>query len=90
MSAAPRIDDNPKVIVLDSGALITGAKIDNFGADVQYWTIPEVIEEIKDRKTRHILESFPYEIKTRAISGECFKAGESRSSEAMTYPSSWK
>lgn len=63
----------PKTIVLDSGAFITGAKIDRFGPEVRYYTIPEVLAEIKDEKTKRVVETFPYKIEQRQVSAESMR-----------------
>jgi len=62
------------VLVLDSGAFITGAKLDRFGPDVKYVTVPSVITEIRDEKTRHNLASFPFPIEQRSVSPEAMAA----------------
>lgn len=63
-----------RVLVLDSGAFITGAKIDSFGPDTLYVTIPDVINELRDKKTRHILDTFPFPLEQRAVTSEAYKA----------------
>lgn len=41
-----------------------------------FWTIPEVVSEIRDKKARHHLESLPFELKLREPSDEAMKFGE--------------
>ena len=43
-----------------------------------FWTVPEVISEIRDKKARHHLESLPFELKLREPSSEAMKFGEAR------------
>lgn len=42
-----------------------------------FWTIPEVVAEIRDKKARQHLESLPFELKLREPSDEAMKFGES-------------
>ena len=65
------------VLVLDSGAFITGAKLDRFGPDVRYVTVKGVLDEIKDDAGRRNLETFPYKIETRQVTAESMQAGQS-------------
>ena len=64
------------VLVLDSGAFITGAKLDRFGPDVRYVTVKGVLDEIKDDAGRRNLEIFPYKIETRQVTAESMQAGQ--------------
>lgn len=41
-----------------------------------FWTVPEVVSEIRDKKARHHLESLPFELKLREPSDEAMKFGE--------------
>lgn len=68
------IDSPPSFLVLDSGAFIAGQNLERFGPNTRYFTIPDVLIEIKDAVTRHILDSFPYKIETRVISADAMKA----------------
>jgi hypothetical protein len=56
-----------KHLVLDSGAFISGSKLDHFGPHTAYITTPRVLAEIRDKQTREILANFPYEITTRSV-----------------------
>jgi len=49
-------------VVLDTAAFIRGAKIDSFGADCEYYTIPEVVSEIRDEESRERFRNFPFKI----------------------------
>ncbi|KAK8795719.1 hypothetical protein WA158_000375 [Blastocystis sp. Blastoise] len=60
------------IIVIDSAAFIKGAKIDNVGKE--FYSIKEVMEEIKDKQSRGLLERFPYEIKLKEPSDESIMA----------------
>ncbi len=61
-------------LILDSGAFISGAKLDRFGPDTVYLTTPRVKAELRDAATRAAVEAFPYEIKTRQVSEAAYKA----------------
>lgn len=43
-----------------------------------FWTVPEVVAEIRDKKARHNLDTLPFELKLREPSDEAMKFGESR------------
>jgi RNA-binding protein NOB1 len=70
-AALEAVNDQP-CLVIDSGAIISGFKLDKYGPDAQYVTIPEVLAEIKDKKARHFLDTFPYELRQRAVSEKAF------------------
>jgi len=67
--------DDCKHLVIDSGALIANAKLDRFGPDVHYWTIREVVDEVRDENARRFLDTFPYKIQTTDVSDESLAAG---------------
>lgn len=60
-------------LVIDSGAFISGIRFEKFGNE--YYTIPQVIEEVKDPKARAFMESLSIDIKTRNPSKEAYDAG---------------
>eukprot|EP00904_Undaria_pinnatifida_P011144 jgi/Undpi1/715/HiC_scaffold_10.g04179.m1 len=60
-------------LVIDSGAIIKGAGMTLASAAENFWTIPEVVSEIRDKKARHHLESLPFELKLREPSDEAMK-----------------
>ena len=62
-------------LVLDSGAFIAGTKLDRFGPDAKYYTIPEVVAEIKDEASKRLLETFPYHLEQqRQVSAAAIQA----------------
>ena len=63
------------ILVLDSGAIIKGVRVERLGTE--FWTIAEVIEEIRDQRARDYLQTFPYEIKTTEPDPRDMKAGTS-------------
>jgi len=67
--------DKLRYVILDSGAIITGAKLDRLGPNVQYVTISEVLTEIKDKASRMRLQAFPYKIETKVVSEEAMRFG---------------
>jgi RNA-binding protein NOB1 len=58
-----------KYLVVDSGPLIKGARLDSIQADA-YITVPEVIHEIRDPTARARLERLPFEIVIKEPSDE--------------------
>lgn len=49
-------------LVLDSGAFIMGANLTLYGPNCEYYTLDEVIAELKDENARHNFNTFPYPI----------------------------
>lgn len=78
---APAAQTN-STAVIDANAIIAGMRMDGFAQ--QLCTIPEVLQEIRDRKSREILENFPHNIKTIHPTEESIKAGASRSSYSVS------
>jgi rRNA maturation endonuclease Nob1 len=65
-------------VVLDSGALIgcaTTSLVSSIGSQCRVWTIPEVLEEIKDAKSRQALDALPFKLLLRTIEPEALRAG---------------
>lgn len=56
--------------MIDSGAVIHGGAAQLFSSANQFWTVPEVLAEIRDKKARHLLDTLPYEIKLKTPSEE--------------------
>ena len=54
-----------KKVVLDSGAIILGGRIERLGDE--FWTIQEVLSEIKDENARLTLNSLPFELHVREV-----------------------
>jgi RNA-binding protein NOB1 len=54
-----------KRVVLDSGAIILGGRIERLGDE--FWTIPEVTAEIKDENARMTLSSLPFELHFKEV-----------------------
>jgi rRNA maturation endonuclease Nob1 len=61
-------------LVLDSGAIIRGHGFSFKNVAKKIYSIPEVIAEIRDSKSRLMLESLPYEIELRQPSDASMKA----------------
>ncbi|KAK9915522.1 hypothetical protein WJX75_000206 [Coccomyxa subellipsoidea] len=68
---APAAQTN-STAVIDANAIIAGMRMDGFAQ--QLCTIPEVLQEIRDRKSREILENFAHNIKTIHPTEESIKA----------------
>ncbi|CAM9780980.1 unnamed protein product, partial [Scytosiphon promiscuus] len=74
--AAPKAAvENEKLthLVIDSGAIIKGAGMTLSSAAENFWTVPEVVAEIRDKKARHHLQALPFELKLREPSDEAMK-----------------
>ena len=67
-----------KYLVVDSGPLIKGVRLERFGAE-RYVTVPEVLGELRDSQARALLESLPFDLELREPSDEAMKAGALRS-----------
>ena len=61
-----------KHLIVDSGAIIKAERLEHVAE--QYWTVQEVIDEIRDSKSKHVLNTLPYELKIRKPSAECMNA----------------
>ena len=71
LSFCPKKEHKIKNLILDSGAIISGSDIWRFGDN--FYTVPEVIDEIKDSKSKAVLKNFPFEIKIRSPTPEALK-----------------
>ena len=58
-----------KYLVVDSGPLIKGVRLERFGAE-RYVTVPEVLGELRDSQARALLESLPFDLELREPSDE--------------------
>lgn len=59
--------------VIDANAIIAGMRMD--GIAEHLCTIPEVLQEVKDQKSREFLETFPHNIRSSQPTEESVKAG---------------
>ena len=61
-------------VVLDSGAIINGQaySLSKYGKSI--CTVEEVIKEIRDSKSRHLLEVLPYQLEVMSPSNEAMKS----------------
>ena len=67
-------DVNLKHLVIDAGAIINGQGYSYFNRSEKFWTVVEVLNEIRDGKSRALLASLPFEIQVRAPSDTAMKA----------------
>ncbi|KAJ0402874.1 hypothetical protein P43SY_000488 [Pythium insidiosum] len=73
--AAPRSGAEKKKVlhlVVDSGAIIKGTNLGVLAEN--FWTVPDVLEEIRDKRSRAVLEALPFTLRTREPSAEAMKA----------------
>jgi RNA-binding protein NOB1 len=61
-------------LVIDAGAIIRGHGLGYFNRSKRFWTVAEVLNEIRDSKSRALLASLPFEIEVRAPSDAAMKA----------------
>ena len=66
--------DKVKCLVIDSGAIISGHRLEHVAEE--FYTIDEVIGEIRDEQSRIALANLPFELKTRIPSDEAIAFGE--------------
>ncbi len=59
--------------VIDTNAIIDGSQLQLYGG--QLATIPEVLKEVRDKKTRDFLEKFPFTIQSMDPNPESLRAG---------------
>jgi RNA-binding protein NOB1 len=61
-------------IVVDSGAIIKGHAFSFYKTESKLWTVAEVINEIRDSKSRDILSTLPFELEIRSPSEKAMLA----------------
>eukprot|EP00475_Leptophrys_vorax_P004446 TRINITY_DN1265_c0_g2_i1.p1 TRINITY_DN1265_c0_g2~~TRINITY_DN1265_c0_g2_i1.p1 ORF type:complete len:597 (-),score=178.98 TRINITY_DN1265_c0_g2_i1:118-1908(-) len=60
-------------VVLDSGAVISGSSIQSLGPNVRFVTVPNVLAEIRDKRSRELLEAFPFQLHLQTPSAAAMK-----------------
>ena len=60
--------------VIDTNAIIDGSQLQLYGEELA--TIPEVLAEVKDKRTRDFLERFPFEFRSMEPAPESLRAGK--------------
>lgn len=63
-------------LVLDAGALIRGHGLTLYHKAKRVVTVPDVLMEIRDSKSRELLEKLPFEIEERMPSQSSINAGK--------------
>ena len=74
-----------KILIVDTGSIIKGLKLEKFGND--FYTVAEVLNEIKDSKSKHILSMLPFELKIREPSLESLNMVKSYAKKTGDYNS---
>ena len=59
--------------VIDTNALVDGSQLQTYGE--QLATIPEVLKEVRDKKTREYLERLPFQLQSMEPSPVSLRAG---------------
>ncbi|DAZ93062.1 TPA: hypothetical protein N0F65_009736 [Lagenidium giganteum] len=59
-------------LIIDSGAIIKGTNLTSLAEN--FWTVPDVLNEIRDKHARTKLQNLPFELKTREPSAESIQA----------------
>ena len=77
-SNASTADQQPQkyhALVVDSGAIIKHSAFSTLhNAAETYYTVPAVLDEIRDAKAREHLDNLPFELQTRVPTAEAMKA----------------
>ena len=81
---APPSDGPTNIAVIDANAIINGIRFEQMAGTIV--TIPEVLEEIRDKQSRQFLATLPFGVEGREPSDESVKAGESAEHAAQTLP----
>ena len=61
-------------LVVDSGAIIKGCGFDFHKTSKRFWTVQDVVNEIRDKKSLHLLETLPFELEVRVPSDTAMRA----------------
>eukprot|EP00658_Telonema_sp_P-2_P085324 TRINITY_DN9705_c0_g1_i5.p1 TRINITY_DN9705_c0_g1~~TRINITY_DN9705_c0_g1_i5.p1 ORF type:complete len:448 (+),score=83.14 TRINITY_DN9705_c0_g1_i5:195-1538(+) len=61
-----------EVLVIDTGGIVKGAHLQNLGD--KFITIPDVLREVRDKKSRAWLDALPYQLELREPSDEAWDA----------------
>lgn len=59
-------------LVIDSGAIIKGTNLSALAEN--FWTVPDVLAEIRDKRARNSLERLPFTLQTREPSADAMTA----------------
>lgn len=77
-NAGSNTDQQPQkyhALVVDSGAIIKHSAFSTLhNAAETYYTVPAVLDEIRDAKAREHLDNLPFELQTRVPTAEAVKA----------------
>ena len=73
MTLSYHSNNKVKYLVVDSGAIIAGSRLENVAEE--FYTIAEVLGEIRDEKSRIALANLPFDLKTRVPSDEAIAFG---------------
>ncbi|CAN0035164.1 unnamed protein product, partial [Phaeothamnion confervicola] len=71
--ASPQPLNPLKHLVIDTAAIIKGAGMTLAGHAERFWTVPEVLQEVRDKKARHHLDTLPFELQLREPSDEALR-----------------
>jgi len=63
---------NARFLLIDTAAFIKGVKLERIASE--FYTVSEVFDEVRDRQARHILQTFPFDIKIRQPHPDAIKA----------------
>jgi len=74
-----------KKVVLDTAPFIRGVRFESFGDE--FYTVPEVLKEIRDSKARAFLDQIMVPIRTREPTPEAYNAVVEFSRKSGDYPS---
>eukprot|EP00948_MAST-09A_sp_MAST-9A-sp1_P004279 g4279.t1 len=63
-----------KYLVLDTGGIIDGQSSKLRTSATQHFTVREVLQEVRDKRSRHVLETLPFDLIVREPSEESIRA----------------
>jgi RNA-binding protein NOB1 len=73
-----------KTLVVDTNAFIKQVRMETIGEE--FYTIPQVISEVRDPRAREFLKNYPFEIKTREPTPVALKAVAAFARKSGDYP----
>lgn len=73
-----------KTLIVDTNAFIKQVRMETIGEE--FYTIPQVISEVRDPRAREFLKNYPFEIKTREPTPAALKAVAAFARKSGDYP----
>ena len=74
MSMSSSSDENIHHVILDSGGIIKGQTQSYHKLGAKFWTVAEVLNEVRDQKARERLDMLPVDLEVRTPSDKAMRA----------------